>query len=53
MVTLFALNDPTFAYSDNYWMELFQHYVWGPTNWTKRVIGVPGDHIEGKIMVFR
>ena len=46
---IIALNDPTFAYSDNYWKELFEHYVWGPTNWTKRVIGVPGDHIEGKI----
>ena len=24
-------------------------YVWGPSNWTKRIIGVPGDHIKGVI----
>ncbi len=46
---IIALNDPTFIYSDNYWVDLFQRYVWGPTNWTKRVIGIPGDHIRGVI----
>ena len=46
---IIAFNYPTFKYSDNNVMWLFQYYVWGPTNWTKRVIGVPGDHIEGKI----
>src|SRR5579863_8779386 len=30
-------------------MRLFQRYVWGPSNWTKRVIGVPGDVIRGVI----
>ena len=23
--------------------------MWGPANWTKRVIGMPGDHIQGVI----
>jgi hypothetical protein len=30
-------------------MKLFQKYVWGPSNWTKRVIGIPGDVIRGVI----
>lgn len=38
-----------FNYSDNKYMELFQRYVWGPDNLTKRVIGVPGDHVKGVI----
>lgn len=46
---IISFNDPNFDYSDNYLMNLFQRYVWGPSNWTKRVIGIPGDHIEGKI----
>ena len=44
-----ALNMPTYPYSTNRIMRLFQEYVWGPENWTKRVIGVPGDHIRGVI----
>lgn len=37
-------------YSDNYAMNLFQRYFdWRITSWTKRVIGVPGDHIVGVI----
>lgn len=44
-----AFNDPTYAYSSNRLMKLFQQYVWGPENWTKRVIGVPGDHMQGSI----
>jgi signal peptidase I len=46
---IIALNSPLFAYSDNTLIRLFQEYVWGPQNLTKRVIGVPGDLIEGKI----
>ncbi len=46
---IITFNDPTYAYSNNYFMELFQQYVWGPSNWTKRLIGLPGDHIQGKI----
>ena len=44
-----TFNDPNFDYSDNYFVNLFQNNVWGPANWTKRIIGVPGDHIQGKI----
>jgi len=51
-----AFNAPDFKYSPNPIVHLFQHYLlgpfpfnWGPDNWTKRVIGVPGDHVEGKI----
>jgi len=44
-----SFNDPTFAYSSNFFVNLFQSYVWGPSNWTKRVIGVPGDEVTGII----
>lgn len=46
---IITFNDPTYDYSKNYFTELFQQYVWGPSNWTKRLIGLPGDHIQGKI----
>ncbi|MCA9770263.1 signal peptidase I [Candidatus Dependentiae bacterium] len=46
---IIAFNDPLFDYSSNPVVRLFQEYVWGPSNWTKRVIGIPGDTIEGKI----
>lgn len=44
-----AFNDPKFNYADNIVTRLFQMYVWGPMNWTKRVIGIPGDHVQGRI----
>lgn len=44
-----SINDPTYPYSDNTLVHLFQSYVWGPSNWTKRVIGIPGDHVKGVI----
>jgi signal peptidase I len=46
---IITCNDPNFDYSDNAAMRLFQRYVWGPSNWTKRVIGMPGDHVKGVI----
>jgi len=46
---IISFNDPTFEYSSNPVMNLFQNYVWGPSNWTKRVIGVPGDEVKGII----
>lgn len=46
---IIAMNDPEYKYSDNYFKRLFQRYVWGPQNWTKRIIGVPGDTIKGVI----
>jgi len=46
---IIAFNDPTFKYSDNKVTRLFQDYVWGPSNWTKRVVGQPGDEVKGVI----
>ncbi|MEX0940449.1 MAG: signal peptidase I [Candidatus Babeliales bacterium] len=46
---IISFNDPVFEYSDNKYKRLFEQYVWGPSNWTKRVIGIPGDHIKGII----
>ncbi len=44
-----SFNDPNFSYSDGALKNWWQMYVFGPSNWTKRVIGVPGDHIVGTI----
>ena len=44
-----SFNSPLFDYSQNPLVNMFQMYVWGPENWTKRIIGVPGDHIKGTI----
>jgi signal peptidase I len=38
-----------YAYSKNPIKNLFERYVYGPQNWTKRVIGIPGDHVQGKV----
>lgn len=47
---IISFNDPTYKYSKNRLVNLYQQYVdWNVVNWTKRVIGIPGDHIEGKI----
>jgi signal peptidase I len=52
---IISLNEPTFDYSKNAIVRLYQEYVgwpiwpWGPLNYTKRVIGIPGDHIKGVI----
>jgi len=46
---IIALNDPTYKYSTNPVVNLFENYVWGPSNWTKRVIGIPGDHVKGVV----
>lgn len=46
---IISFNDPLFDYSDNPLVNWWQMYAWGPTNWTKRVIGVPGDHIKGVV----
>ena len=44
-----TLDSPEYPYSKNALVNWWQRYVWGPDNWTKRVIGIPGDHIQGKI----
>jgi len=46
---IIAFNSPIFNYSENKFMNLWEHYAWGPENWTKRVIGMPGEHIQGKV----
>lgn len=47
---IISFNAPHFIYSQNWFVRLFQKYVYGPDNWTKRVIGVPGDHVQGKMI---
>ncbi|MFC1841719.1 signal peptidase I [Candidatus Dependentiae bacterium] len=44
-----SMNSPTFKFSSNPVVHAFQKYVWGPDNWTKRVIGEPGDTVKGVI----
>jgi signal peptidase I len=44
-----AFNAPGFKYSSNSIVRLIQEYFWGPDNWTKRVIGIPGDEVKGVI----
>ncbi|MBA3751280.1 signal peptidase I [Candidatus Dependentiae bacterium] len=47
---IIAFNDPNHTYSSNFLMNLFQRYAnLNVTNVTKRVIGIPGDHVQGKI----
>jgi len=46
---IIACNAPTFQYSPGALNRFIEKYVWGPDNWTKRVIGVPGDHLKGVI----
>ncbi len=49
---IISFNQPPgtgFNYSDNKIMNMYQHYVWGPANWTKRVIGIPGDEVKGVV----
>jgi len=46
---IISMNDPEYKYSSNAAMNLLQHYVWGPSNCTKRVIGIPGDVIKDVI----
>ena len=46
---IIVFNDPQYDYSDNSAIRFFELHVMGPNNITKRVIAVPGDHIEGKI----
>lgn len=48
---IISFNQPIgYNYSKNPAINIFQRYVdWNVINWTKRVIGVPGDHVQGKI----
>lgn len=45
-----AFDEPRYPYSSNPVANLWQRYVsWNVSNWTKRVIGIPGDHVKGVI----
>jgi len=45
-----AFNDPLYQYSSNPFINFYERYVsMSIVSWTKRVIGIPGDHIQGKI----
>jgi len=46
---IIAFNQPTYQYSSNSIKKFIEMYVWGPANWTKRVIGTSGDHVRGVI----
>lgn len=47
---IIAFNCPTHAYSKNPMINWYERYVdLSIVSWTKRVIGIPGDHIQGKI----
>lgn len=46
---IIAFNEPRYQYSKNPFKRWWQYYVWGPSNWTKRIIGAPGDHIKGVV----
>lgn len=47
---IIAFNCPTYQYSQNPVINWYQRYVdLSIVSWTKRVIGVPGDHVQGKI----
>ncbi len=55
---IISFNDPGYEYSSDPFSKTFQNYFWGPSNWTKRVVGVPGDRMRGVIqddkpMVYR
>lgn len=46
---IISFNDPSFDYSSDSFKRLWQEYVWGPSNWTKRIVGIPGDTIKGTV----
>ncbi len=46
---IISFNDPKYDYSDNIIVNLWQNYIYGPANWTKRVIALPGEEIKGEI----
>lgn len=47
---IISFNDPHYIYSHNFFIKLFEKYIFGPDSWTKRVIGIPGDRITGKVI---
>lgn len=45
---IIAFNEPgaSYDYSQNPLVNWWQRYVWGPSNWTKRIIGLPGEQVK-------
>ena len=47
---IISFNNPLHKYSSNWFVNMWQQYAdWNVINYTKRVIAVPGDHIQGKV----
>ncbi len=46
---IISFNAPNYIYSKNPLKYLWQKYVWGPQNWTKRVIATPGQKVKGTV----
>lgn len=47
---IISFNNPAHKFSDNPVINWYQQYMsWSVLNYTKRVIGVPGDHVQGKV----
>ena len=47
---IIAFNEPRYPYSTNSTVNLWQRYAsWNISNWTKRIIGIPGDTVKGVI----
>jgi signal peptidase I len=47
---IIAMNSPIYKYSDNIFVNTYERYIdWNIENWTKRIVGLPGEHIVGKI----
>jgi signal peptidase I len=45
-----SFNDPTYKYSKNRLINFYQRYLsLKVSSWTKRLIAIPGDRIQGKI----
>lgn len=47
---IISFNDPNYHFSENSLVNFWEQYAgWSVVNYTKRVIAVPGDHIQGKV----
>jgi signal peptidase I len=46
---IIAFMQPTYHFSTNPIKRFVERFICGPENWTKRVIGCPSDHVQGKI----
>lgn len=46
---IIAFNDVLFQYSTNPLKLWFENYIYGPSNVTKRVIGLPGERVRGAV----